>query len=71
MTYCFCARCKINFTSESSFEKHLKPNFPNGYIHLSPEECGLVETPRGISLPPPVRPIKKDEWAEIFKKEEG
>ena len=72
MTYCYCSRCELNFTSLTSFDKHLGRLVQNvGYQHLAPEDCGLVRTDRGISLPPPVRPLRTEEWAEIFKKEQA
>lgn len=68
----FCSRCQVNFTSITAFDKHLGHLEQGvGYQHLAPEECGLVRTSRGISLPPPLRPLRTEEWAEIFKKEEA
>jgi len=69
MSWCYCPKCDLTFTALAGFDRHLKASFPDGYIHLAPEDCGLVRTDRGISLPPPVRPLRTEEWAEIFHKE--
>lgn len=65
----YCALCKINFSSVSSFDAHI--SISEGFLHMNPEDCGLHETPRGWSLPPPMRPLTRDEWSGIFRKEES
>lgn len=65
----YCARCQVNFTSISAFDKHLGSLLPDGYEHKAPEDCGLVRGQRGISLPPPMRRLNQDEWRGIFSKE--
>ena len=65
-----CAKCKIFFTSQTAFDLHLgKLIQGEGYEHLAPQDCGLHETARGWSLPPPMRPLTRDEWDGIFRKE--
>ena len=72
MTYCYCPVCDLNFTSLSSYDKHLGKLIPDtypGYEHKNPEDCGLVRTDRGISLPPPMRKLTTEEWNDIYRKE--
>ena len=64
----FCAKCKINFSSVSAFDSHISVS--EGFLHMKPEDCGLHETARGWALPPPMRPLTRDEWDGIFHKED-
>ena len=66
----YCSQCELNFTSLTAFDKHLGSLVQDvGYEHKSPEDCGLIRGPRGISLPPPMRKLTGDEWRGIFRKE--
>lgn len=60
----FCAKCGINFSSVSSFDAHI--SISESFLHMNPEDCGLHETARGWSLPPPMRKLTPEEWKGIF-----
>lgn len=70
MSRCYCSVCDLIFSSVSSFDLHLGSivREKGMYEHKKPEDCGLHETARGWSLPPPMRPLTRDEWDGIFRK---
>ena len=73
MSRCYCPVCDLTFSSVSSYDLHLGSIVPEKgmYEHKNPRDCGLHETARGWSLPPPMRPLTRDEWQGIFHKEES
>ena len=46
-----CRVCCETYTSLSAYDKHLHLK-DGAYEHRSPEDCGLIRSTRGISLPP-------------------